>query len=102
QKIALNTLSTAVMVRLGKTYGPYMVDVRATNAKLRHRAQRMVMQITDADAQAAANALEATRGRVKPAVVMLLAGLDAAAAERRLEAASGHVRDALDAASTGG
>jgi N-acetylmuramic acid 6-phosphate etherase len=95
QKIALGTLSSAVMVRLGKTYGPYMVDVRATNAKLRRRALRMVHQITGADSAASAEALAATDGRVKPAVVMLLAGCDADAAERRLDAAGGRVRDAL-------
>lgn len=95
QKIALSTLSTAVMVRLGKTYGPYMVDVRATNAKLRRRALRMVQQITGADETASAAALEATQGRVKPAVVMLLGKCDAAEAERRLAVAGGRVREAL-------
>ena len=95
QKIALSTLSTAVMVRLGKTYGPYMIDVRATNAKLRRRALRMVQQITGADETASAAALEATQGRVKPAVVMLLGHCDADEAERRLEATGGRVREAL-------
>lgn len=95
QKIALSTLSTAVMVRLGKTYGPYMVDVRATNAKLRRRALRMVQQITGVDANAGSEALAATGGRVKPAVVMLLGGCDADEAERRLDAAGGRVREAL-------
>lgn len=95
QKIALSTLSSAVMVRLGKTYGQYMVDVRASNEKLRRRALRMVEQITGADEQASAAALAATAGRVKPAVVMLLADCDAGEAERRLDAAHGRVRDAL-------
>jgi N-acetylmuramic acid 6-phosphate etherase len=95
QKIALSTLSTAVMVRLGKTYGPYMIDVRATNAKLRRRALRIVQQITGADETASAAALEATQGRVKPAVVMLLGHCDADEAERRLEATGGRVREAL-------
>lgn len=95
QKIALSTLSTAVMVRLGKTYGPYMVDVRATNAKLRRRALRMVQQITGVGEAAGAAALGATQGRVKPAVVMLLGGCDAGEAERRLDATGGRVRDAL-------
>jgi N-acetylmuramic acid 6-phosphate etherase len=95
QKIALNTLSTAVMVRLGKTFGPYMVDVRASNAKLRRRALRMVRQITGADETAAAAALAATHGQVKPAVVMLLGDCDAAEAKRRLDAAHGQVRGAL-------
>ena len=95
QKIALSTLSTAVMVRLGKTYGPYMIDVRATNAKLRRRALRMVQQITGAGETAGAAALEATQGRVKPAVVMLLGHCDADEAERRLGATGGRVREAL-------
>jgi len=95
QKIALSTLSTTVMVRLGKTYGPYMVDVRATNAKLRRRALRMVQQITGANEAACAKALEATQGRVKPAVVMLLGDCDAKEAVRRLDAADGRVREAL-------
>lgn len=95
QKIALSTLSTAVMVRLGKTYGPYMIDVRATNAKLRRRALRMVQQITGSDEVAAAAALEATQGRVKPAVVMLLGDCSADEAESRLAATGGRVREAL-------
>lgn len=95
QKIALSTLSSAVMVRLGKTYGQYMVDVRASNAKLRRRALRMVEQITGADEAASAAALEATQGRVKPAVVMLLGGCDASEAKRRLAATAGRVREAL-------
>ncbi|HEX5328251.1 MAG TPA: N-acetylmuramic acid 6-phosphate etherase [Acetobacteraceae bacterium] len=95
QKIALSTLSSAVMVRLGKTYGPYMVDVRATNAKLRRRALRMVQQITGADATASTEALAAADGQVKAAVVMLLGGCDADEAERRLDAAGGRVREAL-------
>lgn len=98
QKIALNTLSTAVMVRLGKTYGPYMVDMRATNVKLRRRALRMLDAITGAGEQACAKALAATHDRVKPAVVMLLGQCDVVEAERRLDAAGGRVRDALRSA----
>jgi N-acetylmuramic acid 6-phosphate etherase len=72
-----------------------MVDVRATNAKLRRRALRMVQQITGADGAASTEALAAAGGRVKPAVVMLLAGCDVEEAERRLDAAGGRVRGAL-------
>lgn len=97
QKIALNTLSTAVMVRLGKTFGPYMVDVRASNAKLRRRALRMVQQITGADEQASAAALTATQDQVKPAVVMLLGNCNVSEAKRRLDQAQGRVREALAA-----
>ena len=98
QKIALNALSTACMVALGKTYGSRMVDVRASNAKLRRRALRTVCEVaacSEADADAA---LQATGGRVKPALVMLLAGLDAATAEQRLDAAGGRIRRAISAA----
>ncbi len=82
QKIALNTLSTTVMIALGKTYGARMVDVRATNEKLRRRALLMVRDITGAEEAAAAAALAASGGRVKPAVVALLAGVGAEEAER--------------------
>jgi N-acetylmuramic acid 6-phosphate etherase len=98
QKIALNALSTAAMVALGKTYGARMVDVRASNEKLRRRALRMVRDITGAAEPEAAAALAAAGGRVKPAVVALLAGVDAAAADRLLADASGRVRDAIAAA----
>jgi len=95
QKVALNALSTAAMIALGHTYGPWMVDVRATNAKLRRRALRMVCRITGAGEDAAATALLAADGQVKPAVVSLLAGVDAAEAARRLARSAGRVRRAL-------
>lgn len=95
QKIALNTLSTAVMVRLGKTFGPWMIDVRATNAKLRRRALRIVCGITGASEAGAAALLEATHGDVKTAVVALLRHCGVAEAERQLAAAGGRARDAL-------
>ena len=95
RKIVLNALSTSAMVSLGKTYGNRMVDLRATNEKLRRRAVRMVREITGAGETEAAAALAASGSRVKPAIVMLLAGVDAADADRRLDAASGRVREAL-------
>ncbi len=95
QKIALNALSTACMVALGRTFGSRMVDLRASNAKLRRRALRTLCEVTGCTEDAAANALAASGGRVKPALVMLLAELDAATAERRLDAAGGHVRRAI-------
>ena len=95
QKIALNAISTAAMVALGKTYGARMVDVRATNEKLRRRALRMVMEITGAGEDDATAALTAAGGRVKPALVAVLAGVDIPEAERRLAAADGRVRTAL-------
>ena len=97
QKIALNTLSTAAMIGLGKTYGAYMVDVRATNDKLRRRALRMVRDITGADEPTASAALASAGGHVKTAVVALLAGIGADAAAARLAAADGRIRLALGA-----
>ena len=97
QKIALNAISTSAMIALGRTYGPRMLDVRASNAKLRRRALRMVQDITGAGPDAAAAALAAAGGRVKPAVVALLAGVDAEEAERRLDVAGGRVRAAVGA-----
>ena len=98
QKIALNTLSTAVMVALGKTYGARMVDVRATNEKLRRRALRMVQDITGEDEVRSAAALAEADGRVKPAVVALLAGVGIPEAVRRLDRVDGFVRRAIGAA----
>ncbi|RKT19750.1 N-acetylmuramic acid 6-phosphate etherase [Streptomyces sp. 1114.5] len=97
QKLVLNMLSTAVMVRLGRTYGNLMVDVRATNAKLRERARRIVAEATGADEEAVRHALTATDGRAKEAVLVLLADVDAPTAARLLTAADGHLRDALHA-----
>src|SRR5690606_11217530 len=77
QKLVLNTLSTLVMVRLGRTYGDLMVDVRASNAKLRRRAQRIVAEATGASAEQVYAALDAAGGEAKVAIVMLLAGVDA-------------------------
>ncbi|WP_291424624.1 N-acetylmuramic acid 6-phosphate etherase [Deinococcus sp.] len=97
QKIALNTFSSAVMVRLGKVYGNLMVDVKATNEKLRGRAVRLVCHATGADAATAQTALNAAGGSVKTAIVMLLRGVDAAGAQALLAQAGGHPRTALDA-----
>jgi N-acetylmuramic acid 6-phosphate etherase len=95
QKIVLNALSTAVMIRLGKVYGARMVDVRATNAKLRRRAVRIVRDAAAVDEETAAAALAAAGGHAKTAIVALLAGVDASEAASRLAGARGRVRDAL-------
>lgn len=95
QKIALNTFSSAVMVRLGKVYGNLMVDVRATNAKLEGRAVRLVRHATGADERAAREALLESAGSVKIAIVKLLLGVSADEAATRLEAHHGHARAAL-------
>ncbi len=95
QKIALNTFSSAVMVKLHKVYGNLMVDVRASNAKLVQRALRLTVQASGATEAQARAALAACGARVKVAIVMLKAGVDAAEAERRLAAAQGSVHGAL-------
>lgn len=96
QKVLLNTLSTATMVRLGKVYDNLMVDVVATNAKLRKRALRLVMHLTDATEEEARGALEAAGGRVKTAVIMSRHALDAAQARAVLERCGGSLRAALE------
>jgi len=95
QKLVLNTISTVTMVRLGKTYGNLMVDVVASNAKLRERARRAVAIATDAGDAEVDAALESSGGDVKVAIVSLLAGLDASGARTKLAAAGGVVRRAL-------
>ena len=95
QKMVLNMLSTATMVRLGKTYGNLMVDVRATNAKLTARVQRMVKDVTGASEQEVAVALEQAAGSAKTAIVMLLGRCSAQQAVQLLVQAHGSVRHAL-------
>ena len=97
QKLVLNMLTTAGMVRSGKVYGNLMVDLTATNEKLRRRAARIVAQVAGIDPAAAVPLLEQTGYRAKPAILMARAGCDAAEAERRLAAAGGMLRVALDA-----
>ena len=97
QKVALNALSTAVMIALGRTYGPYMVEVAASNAKLRRRATRIVRQVTGALERDAVRTLVESNGRVKPAIVALLANVDVAEASRRLNRSGGRVRAAIAA-----
>jgi N-acetylmuramic acid 6-phosphate etherase len=95
QKIALNTFSSALMVRLNKIYGNLMVDLKATNAKLVLRAVRLTMFATGADEQAAREVLEECDFHVKVAVVALTKKTSIDQARRLLEAARGSVRQAL-------
>jgi len=98
QKLVLNMISTITMIRLGKTYGNLMVDVRASNEKLRARSRRIVAQVTGADDDAVERALAATDGEVKNAILVLLAGVDGPTAARLLDEADGHLRAALSRA----
>jgi len=95
QKLVLNMISTIAMVRLGKTYGNLMVDVVATNEKLRARVRRIVAAATDASDERADAALAEADGDARVAIVSLGAGVDVTAARARLAAAGGNVRKAL-------
>jgi N-acetylmuramic acid 6-phosphate etherase len=95
QKLVLNTISTVSMIRLGKTYGDLMVDVNATNEKLRARVLRTVSQATGASEDEAERALAAADGNAKVAIVSLLAGIDVDTARSRLATAGGSIRLAV-------
>lgn len=95
QKMVLNMLTTAAMIRLGKCYQNLMVDVQATNQKLKARAIRIVMQATDCDQTTAEQTLFMTHGNAKLAIMMLLSGLDKDQAEAVLAQKKGRLQDAL-------
>jgi N-acetylmuramic acid 6-phosphate etherase len=92
QKLVLNMLSTATMVRLGKVYGNLMVDVRPTNDKLRRRAIQIVGEAAGLDDSQALALLDASGWEVKTAVVMALLNVPADEARRRLAQHHGHIR----------
>ncbi|GAA2408795.1 N-acetylmuramic acid 6-phosphate etherase [Streptomyces coeruleofuscus] len=96
QKLVLNMLSTITMIRLGKTYGNLMVDVRASNDKLRARSHRIVALATGAGDEEIERALAATDGEVKNAILTILADVDGPTAARLLAESDGHLRAALD------
>ncbi|MFE5024414.1 N-acetylmuramic acid 6-phosphate etherase [Streptomyces sp. NPDC056656] len=100
QKLVLNMLSTITMIRLGKTYGNLMVDVRASNEKLRARSRRIVALATGADDAAIEAALAATDGEVKNAILVILGSVDGPTAARLLTDSKGHLRAALQASAT--
>ncbi|MGX5214558.1 N-acetylmuramic acid 6-phosphate etherase [Streptomyces violaceus] len=99
QKLVLNMLSTITMIRLGKTYGNLMVDVRASNDKLRARSHRIVALATGAGDKEIEEALTATDGEVKNAILTILADVDGPTAARLLEESGGHLRAALESCS---
>lgn len=98
QKLVLNMLSTITMIRLGKTYGNLMVDVRASNEKLQARSRRIVALATGAGDEEVEAALAETHGEVKNAILTILGGVDGSTAERLLDASHGHLRVALKSA----
>ena len=95
QKLVLNMLSTASMIKLGKTYHNYMVDVKTTNEKLLARGTRMVTEITGVSQQQAEQTLMQADHSVKTALYMILAGVDKTQAEADLSVADGFLRRAL-------
>ncbi|MEV5985947.1 N-acetylmuramic acid 6-phosphate etherase [Streptomyces sp. NPDC052051] len=100
QKLVLNMLSTITMIRLGKTYGNLMVDVRASNDKLRARSRRIVALATGAPDEEIERALTATDGEVKNAILTILADVDGPSAARLLAENEGRLRTALERAAT--
>ena len=96
QKLVLNMITTATMVRLGKVYENMMIDLQMTNLKLRERSKRIVMTITGVGYEEAAEYLEKAGGHVKTALVMIKARVDCDEAQRRLQRADGFVRAAID------
>ena len=97
QKLVLNMLTTASMVRMGKTYENMMIDLQMTNKKLVERAKRIVMMITGVEYEEATKQLEIANYHVKTALVMILAEVNLEEAKSRLVKANGFVRRALKA-----
>jgi N-acetylmuramic acid 6-phosphate etherase len=95
QKMILNAFSTTLMIKLGRTWSNLMVDLVATNKKLRGRMLRILGEATGADPDACETALAAADGELKPALVHLLTGTPIPAARAALEAAHGRVATAL-------
>jgi len=94
-KTVLNMISTGTMIRIGKTYGNWMVDLRATNVKLKDRSIRIVSGITGLDRQRAESLLARCDGEVKTAIVSQALGIDRTEAQQRLKAAGGRLRAAI-------
>lgn len=96
QKLILNMISTSTMIRLGKTYQNLMVDVNATNEKLKARALRIVMQATECREDVALAALRACNNKAKVAILMVLTGQTAEQAVAQLDANGGYLRTAVN------
>jgi N-acetylmuramic acid 6-phosphate etherase len=91
-KLVLNTITTGAMIRLGKTYGNLMVDLQASNAKLRDRAERIVCEVCGVSADEARDLLRGADGSVKLAIVMKKLNVSAADARAALEREGGVIR----------
>ena len=95
QKMVLNMLTTAAMIKLGKTYGNLMVDVKATNEKLQQRAVNIIREVTDCDEKEAKELLKLSGGKVKPAIAMYYYDLSPEKAADLLAAHNGSLKSAL-------
>lgn len=95
QKLILNMISTATMVRCGKAFQNLMVDVVPTNEKLRVRAENIVMEATGVTRERAKEALLQSGDKVKTAILMILVGCGREEAEEKLEKTNGHIREAM-------
>jgi N-acetylmuramic acid 6-phosphate etherase len=95
-KMALNILSTGVMVRLGKVYGNRMVDVAVTNSKLEDRALRILSDLAGVERDQGRQLLQQSQGSVKLALLMARQGISASAARELLERSDGQLRSALE------
>jgi len=95
-KLVLNMITSGAMIRLGKTYGNLMVDLRASNDKLRDRSERILMEVCGVERTRARSLLEESGGTVKTAIVMHFLGASRAEAERALEKGGGVIRRVVD------
>ncbi len=98
QKLVLNMLSTASMIKLGKTYENIMVDLQLTNNKLRERAKKIIMELCNVDYQTAQKTLSDADGKVKVALIILLGKVSKAEAIKLLEESNGFVKIAINKA----
>jgi N-acetylmuramic acid 6-phosphate etherase len=94
-KLVLNTITSGAMIRMGKTFGNLMVDLRATNEKLRDRSERIVMEVTELGREESRALIEKAGGVVKTAIVMHFLGKSREDAERALEQSGGIIRKAI-------
>jgi len=101
QKMVLNMLTTASMIRLGKVYRNLMVNVQATNSKLRERAKNIIMEVTNVGYEEAEKLMEASGGDVKLAIIMKLKGVDLETAKRWIRQTNGRLRDVLERSESG-
>lgn len=95
QKMVLNMLTTTAMIRMGKVYNNLMVNVQATNYKLRERVKRIIMEITSVDYAEAESLVKLSGGDAKTAILMKLKGINVEAATKLLRQANGRIRDCL-------